>query len=119
MDPAVIAIVGSLAAALVTWLVAQRRFSGKIDSSEATDLWQEAKDLRKWSQERIDAQDAKIARLEERIDGLFRENRSLTDQIVVLKKTTLDQERTITGLMSQLAQANTQIDELRRNVNGT
>lgn len=125
MDPALLALVGSLAAALGGYLVATRRLSGRINTTEAADLWKESGEIRKWSQGRIDAQDAKIARLEERIDGLFKENRSLTDQIVVLKKTTLDQERTIGSLVGQLNfcqgeldKANVHIAELERKTNG-
>lgn len=69
-DPSVIALIAALAAPVATYIIAARRFSGKIQTTEASDLWAESRDIRKWSRERIE-------QLERRVDHLEDENRKL------------------------------------------
>lgn len=65
ISPSIIALVAALAAPVVTYIVAARRFSGKIETTEAADLWKESRDIRKWSKERIESLEARVAHLEE------------------------------------------------------
>lgn len=81
------AFIGSLGA----YLVAARQFSGRIDQSEATDLWEESRSIRDWSAKRI-------AELEHRVDILESNNERLIQKNV--------------GLMAELASANKRIVEL-------
>jgi hypothetical protein len=74
ITPSVIAIAVGLAAPIVSYIIAARRFSGKIETTEAKDLWAESKAIRDWSRERIDALEARIVALEV-------ENRELRTQL--------------------------------------
>lgn len=65
--PLAAAIIAAIIAPLVTWLVAVRRFSGSIKSSESAELWAEARDIRHQAQKRIEF-------LEERVLLLEKEN---------------------------------------------
>jgi len=65
-----LAIIVALAAPVGAYLVAARRFSGKIETSDAKDLWKEAASLRKWSMERIQQLEARIEALEKENQGL-------------------------------------------------
>lgn len=62
-SPWLVAVIGAFVLPLVTYLVAARRFSGRIESSEAADLWEESRSIRDWSQ-------AHIKELREEIDTL-------------------------------------------------
>ena len=70
----VITIIAACAAPLGAYLIAARRFSGRIESSDAKDLWAESRSIRDWSQGRIASLEARVAHLEE-------ENRALRAQI--------------------------------------
>lgn len=54
LSPALaIAILSAILTPLITYLVAVRRFSGKVNSSEAESLWEESRSIREWATERI------------------------------------------------------------------
>jgi membrane protein YqaA with SNARE-associated domain len=61
---ATLAIIAAVAGSLVTWLVAVRRFSGKVETSEARDLWAESAAIREWSRRRIEDLEARVETLE-------------------------------------------------------
>lgn len=78
------AVAAALVGALASYIVAARRFSGKIETTEAKELWAESRAIRKWSQERIETLNATVARLEtrnseleQRVDHLEAENETL------------------------------------------
>jgi FtsZ-binding cell division protein ZapB len=60
-------LVGIIAVAIIgpvgAYLLAARKMSGKIATSEAADLWAESKAIRDWSMERIGACDKEISEL--------------------------------------------------------
>ncbi len=60
------AILAALIGAGASYVVAARRFSGKIETTEAKELWAESRAIRKWSQERIETLNLTISRLETR-----------------------------------------------------
>ena len=74
----IIPVLVAAVAPLATYLIAARRFSGKIESSEATELWAESRSIRDTlrqenlelrrdlaeARERIAALETKIAQLE-------------------------------------------------------
>lgn len=74
MTPTVIAVIAAVAAPLGAYLVAARRFSGRIESSDAKELWAESRSIRDWSQGRIASLEARVATLEA-------ENRDLRAQL--------------------------------------
>lgn len=69
---AVISIIGG---PLIAWFGVVRRASGKIETSEAKELWAESKALREWASRRIDALNTTIIRLEAEIEELERKHR--------------------------------------------
>lgn len=78
IDVATVALlIGAVAGPLVTFLVAARRFGGRIDTTQAHDLWEESARIREWSSKRIDTLNNLVSRLETRIDGLEQENEQL------------------------------------------
>lgn len=82
------ALLAALGAALVgalgSYFVAARKLSGKIGTSDASQLWQESKDIRgdyrerlRESHSRVDELERRIGRLEGNNDELSRENTTL------------------------------------------
>jgi hypothetical protein len=89
--PTIIAIVAAVAAPLGAYLLAARRFSGKIQTSDAKDLWAESRAIRDWGTKRIEVLNEQIGRLEKRVatlelrnESLEGKNRALTRQVVEL-----------------------------------
>lgn len=85
MEAGIIAIIAALLAPIGAYLVAARRFSGRIETSAAQDLWAESSEIRKWSLERIRDLSAHIVHLEERIETLEHENNDLHEQVRSLR----------------------------------
>lgn len=46
LTPIVVGLTGAVGVPLVTWVVARRGRSGRIDTSEAADLWAESQAMR-------------------------------------------------------------------------
>ena len=71
MNPEVIGYgVGALIAALGAYLLAARRMSGKIATSDASELWREASDIRRDCRDQIAVAATRIQNLEVRIGRL-------------------------------------------------
>lgn len=77
MTPIAAAIAVALVAAGGAYLVALRQFSGKIETSDAKDLWAESRSIREWSQDRIKELNDVIERMGERIKDLEQSNAAL------------------------------------------
>jgi chromosome segregation ATPase len=90
-----LAIVGAVIAPLLTYLVAARKLSGKIATTEASDLWEESRSIREdltkrneylrdlldRYEQRLDAAEAKLGELEERNHVLYLENVDLRAKV--------------------------------------
>lgn len=101
VNPSTVALVAAMAGPLVTYFIAARRFSGKIATSDAAQLWTESRDIRNWSQARITELNALVSRLEARVDALEsgnldlqRENLDLAKQLVEARKHIAELEAT-------------------------
>jgi hypothetical protein len=69
IDPAVtIAVLAAAIGPIGAYLVAARRLSGKINNSDAEQLWAESKAIRDWSNDRLNAQDMEIRSLRKALD---------------------------------------------------
>lgn len=82
IDPTYIAFAGvaaGLAGPLVAYLAAARRFSGKIASSDASELWAESKSIREHLHE-------EIAALKRRVAGLEQDNRNLATRLETCRR---------------------------------
>lgn len=78
MDPTIIgAIIVAALAPLGTYLIARRRMSGSVESSEAVELWKESSAMRKDYRILLERADARITALEGRISILEELNAEL------------------------------------------
>lgn len=88
-----LAIAAIIVAPLGAYLVAARQFSGKIETSDASELWEESRSIRDWSQLRMKELNETCARLENRVrdleegnDSLLLENAHLLQKVDKLEK---------------------------------
>lgn len=102
MSALLIAALGTLGGSLGAYLLAARRFSGKVETTEASRLWDAAESLRKeltarneYLRKTIEKLEAKIAGLEGRIMVLEDHNEELHRENEDLKQAALEQERII------------------------
>lgn len=79
-------IVAAAVTALVMWLIAARRFSGRIGSSESKELWEESRSIRDWSSTRIETQNQRMVALETRLAQLEHSNTELARENLGLMK---------------------------------
>lgn len=100
-----VALVGPLA----TYLIAARKLSGKIDSSDATELWQESRSIRDWSKAQIEMLTARIAAVEQQNATLASANADLVGQIRDLSQLLGAARKEIVDLTSALRVANDRI----------
>lgn len=88
----ILAIGALIGAPVAAYLGVARRASGKIATSEASELWAESKAIRDWAQnraeqlvEQIQKCEARIEELERNNDTLHRENEKLRKRITELE----------------------------------
>jgi len=74
-------IIGALAGPIVAYIVAARRFSGKIETTEARELWKESRAIREWSQRRMRELEQRNRALEDRVEHLENENAELRGRL--------------------------------------
>lgn len=91
IDPVVGVVVAALAAPLIGYLLAVRRFSGRIESSEAKQLWEEARAMRSESQRRIEHLEDRVLTLERENQALHEANRELQNRIYDLLRKIADE----------------------------
>lgn len=80
-------IVVAMIAAGGSYLVALRRLSGKIATSEAAELWQESKAIREDYRERLASLEARVAQLEQQNNELVAANLKLRENKNKLEST--------------------------------
>jgi hypothetical protein len=105
-----VAIIGPLGA----YLGASRKLSGKIGTSEASDLWAESKNIRDDYRERIDAGNLRQVALETRVANLEGLNAELTRENLSLHALTASYETIIQGLRDDVDALKTENAELKR-----
>lgn len=93
VDPLIGVIVVALIGPLGAYLVAARRFSGKIASSDATDLWAESRSIREWSQKQLDQLAIRIRTVEEENTQLRATVHSLTTELEYAKARVAELEK--------------------------
>ena len=67
---AVLAFAGVAVTAFGGYIIAKHRQSGKVDTSDAHDLWEEGKDLRSFLVARIEAQETEVKELKAEVREL-------------------------------------------------
>lgn len=113
MDLTTPALIAAVAAPLGAYLVAARQFSGRIESSDAKELWAESRSIRDWSQERITTLNQQVVRLETRIDQLEGGNRELSRENTALARENATLAEKVEHLKETLAECNAETGELR------
>jgi len=115
----IVAFVAAAATPLVTYLIAVRKFSGKIETSDARELWAESRSIRDWSQRRIETLNADAKELEARVrtleinnDSLAEENRKLIQEVHDLTTTVVELRDEIRVLTRQLKVSRRRVAEL-------
>lgn len=73
----IVTVIAAIAAPLGAYLLAARRFSGRIQTSDASSLWQESASIRQWSAERIAELSSTVRSLEKRVGELEAHNGDL------------------------------------------
>lgn len=106
---AVIAAVGAV------WLQ-NKRLSGKVETSEAASLWQEAASQREDYRERINAQNDRIAKLEERVARAEERNTKLAEENIELRRKLSDTEVTLHECQDKLADVERENESLRNTI---
>jgi len=79
------ALLAAVVGPILSFLIAARRFSGKIETTEASDLWEESRAIRDWSMQRINALQGVVARLEARLEALELERDQLHREVNTLR----------------------------------
>lgn len=113
IDPTIGVLAAALLGPSVAYAAAIRRFSGKIGSSDASELWTEARSLRDWSASRIAALEARIAVIETTNTALGRENQELVQKIRDLSDTIAHLRSEILELTRELKTAQRRVTELQ------
>jgi chromosome segregation ATPase len=116
MTPTLIAIVAAIAGPLGAYLVAARRFSGKIASSDATDLWKESSAIRDWSGNQITLLSENVSRLEERVHDLENAERELSRENSRLVRKNEALRGQVRALSTELAQCRRKITDLEAQI---
>lgn len=122
--PVLFGALTALFAPLVAYIIAVRQFSGKIESSDAKELWAESRAIRDWSQVRIAELNETVLRLDHRVETLELHNRKLFNEKLELqsesnKRDNLveDLKQKIDELTAKLEQAYKRIAELEKESN--
>lgn len=125
MTPTVIAAIAAIFGPIIAFLAAARRFSGKIETSDAKELWAEAGAIRTWSMQRIEMQNQRIEQLENRVNlletnnqDLLVENRSLLGELGKLKQTIVKLRKEIAACKTQLTKSRARIIQLEQETPG-
>lgn len=101
------AALAAVPAALGAYLLAAKRMSGKIETSSATELWDEAKDMREDYRTQLNESAKRALAMEVRIASIEGQNNELTRMNLELTRKALQCETTIEML-------ETTIEELRK-----
>lgn len=83
--PLITSIVPVAVVAILTYLQVYRKLSGKINTSEASELWKESNSLRQEYRDTIDKYERKISQLEGVVEEQRKKIRQLEREISDLK----------------------------------
>lgn len=123
MDPIVGVVLAALVSAFASYLAAARRLSGKINTSDAAELWSESRSIREWSAERIAHLTAQVTELENRVEiveghnlTLISDKTKLLQQLQELMGELEASKNTVGVLSTQLNLANEHVLELEEDI---
>lgn len=90
VDPLFASLGAAALAALGAYFIALRRASGTIQTSEASDLWEESKAIRQELRDRITELNLEIGRLQGRLEAVEGRNTELDNKIAEQRDTIVD-----------------------------
>jgi septal ring factor EnvC (AmiA/AmiB activator) len=104
VSPQVVAAVGTALTAILGVLVGRKTANGRVDKTEASELWKESAAIRRELQEQIrqlreeiNAKDARIAHLEDQLRARDREILDLRAQLMRIQDDMADMRRGTTA----------------------
>lgn len=77
--------IGVIVTSIITWRVAVRKNSGKIDTTEASTLWAEASKMREAYRAEVERQDKEIEDLRKTLSEVKTENTALRTRVTDLE----------------------------------
>ncbi len=104
-----VAISAAIVAPLLTYVIAARRMSGKIQTSEASDLWAESRALR-------DDYKSQVGMLQTQVKDLISRVRELEENKTTLEKANLQLARRVDDLENELASVKKENQALRADI---
>lgn len=113
MDNRLFLLAAAILGPLVSFLVAAKRFSGRIDSTEASKLWDESAAMREALQGQLDSALKRVTRLEERAARAESDNNSLQARNIALDRQALEYQRTIDEQRRQIDQLQREVHDLQ------
>lgn len=111
--PVILGLLAIFIGPLVTYLVAKRKLSGKINTSEASSLWDEAGKLRAEYKEEVAALRVALRECEARVAHVEDRNRIAALENESLRKRIELNEETIAALRKQVAVLSAENEALR------
>ena len=109
-----IGLIAVVIAPLLGYVAANRRLSGKIGTSEATDLWAESSAIRADYREQIASSTRRTYSLEERVANLEKLNNELSRENMGLSEKSRTYEAVVDELRKRIAVLETQNADLRK-----
>jgi chromosome segregation ATPase len=123
MDPVIGVIIAAMLGAMGSYLAVARKLSGKINTSDATELWNESRSIREWSADRIATLTSQVSELEHRVEvvegynlTLVTEKQKLLERIQELQTELVASRNTTAILTRQLNQADDHIEKLEQDI---
>lgn len=95
IDPFIGVVIAAILGPIGAYVVAARKMSGKIATTEAAQLWEESRAIREWSAKRMEACDAECSNLRNALTEALGRIKTLEDQLENAHEHILDLERGI------------------------
>lgn len=109
----ILPLVGVILAPLLTYIVAVRRSSGKIQHTEAATLWEEAEKMRAAYREEADSLRTESAAMRTEMTALRIETAGLREQAILWRTEAAELRLDATNCKSELAVIKRQLKDLR------
>jgi len=106
----IIPVIGVIVAPILTFIIATRRMSGKVNTTEASELWDEARDIRNDYRDRLEMANDRTREVEKRLAEVERHNNSLVGENLMLQGKIRDCEDLGRRLLATISQMEKTID---------
>lgn len=119
MDPTtLVAVIAAVAAPIGAYLLAARKMSGRIRTSDASDLWAESRDIREDYKAQLEKANERTSRLEDRVARLERTNAELVGENIVLRARVTELEQLVDTQRQTIAALERTIEAQRDELGG-